>query len=106
MSAAVWYQETPAILERIGPGHAWARLAFCPGCYRYVRFCAIYPPIYPSLHRADCPRPPRAPVELRIGRIRAGRLEEVSDPLHFAAGPMEGHYQDPGTSPAAHRERA
>lgn len=85
-----WYAETSAIIQRISPDRAWVRVAWCPACYRYTRFCAVYPPIYPSLHRFGCKAPPRAPVQLRIACIDRGVVMELSEPLHFAAGPMEG----------------
>lgn len=89
IAVVVWYMEIPATLHRISPVEAWVRIAFCPTCRRYCRFSAVYPPIYPSLHRAGCTRHPRAAVELRIARMRQGEILELSGPLHFAAGPLD-----------------
>ena len=102
----IWYQEIPARLDTTPEGDIWARVAYCPSCHRHCRFCAIYPPVFPALHRPGCTAPPLAPVQLRHARLRRGYLMELSDPLHFAAGPLEEPYQDPGELPDAQRERA
>lgn len=100
----IWYEEIPAKLDTTPEGDIWARVAYCPSCYRHCRFCAVYPPVFPALHRPGCTAPPLAPVELRHARLRRGYLIELSGPLHFAAGPLDHHA--PGGMSAVQRERA